>query len=160
MPAATVNRRLCELLSPGRASDFHGVVYLMLQEAFVFWQDESLMPSYNPCRPIPWTFCAISLRQVRVPSIAVHDQVPSLPDRRHTFADEQRNTTDVPVQLRVQLQRQHQRTYAFPQPRSLALHSEPIFLYVFSGRRRQGDYQHHVMQKLAQRNRLGFLAIP
>ena len=125
--------------------------YLKLQEALTLWQEAHLLPSKNPCCPIPWQTCHISLMQVRVPPVAEPDQVPSMPERRKTFAEEHWEATDVPSQLHLQLCKHAQRTYIFPSPTVPPSLNEPIFLYVFSGRRRQGDYQSHVMQKLHQR---------
>ena len=125
--------------------------YLQLQEALSLWQTAHLLPDHNPCCPVTLSVCQVSLTQVRVPPVAVPDQIPDMTQRRQCFADTHWNITDVPSQLRTQLHKHQQRQYVFPLPRAPPQHAEPIFLYVFSGRRREGDYQHHVMTKLAAR---------
>lgn len=72
--------------------------------------------------------------------------------RRKQAAKNQWMLTDVPWQLRQQLRKERHRDYQFPVPTSMPLISEPICLYVFSGRRRDGDYESHVMQKLGSRS--------
>lgn len=55
----------------------------------------------------------------------------------------------VPIQLRYQLDQERSRVYAFtPVPRA-CIAQKPIIIYVFSGRRRKGDFQHHVERHLA-----------
>ena len=53
------------------------------------------------------------------------------------------------------MRKHQQRHYVFPLPQSPPLHSDPSFLYIFSGRRREGDYEYHVMTQLAEHQLAG-----
>ena len=129
--------------------------YLLLQEALQLWQSNAMMPPMTQCIPIKWSICQLSLTQVRIPAVAEKDHVPTQPERRADFMAEQWNATDVTAQLRLQLHKQYQRQYRFPAPQAPPMLTDPIYLYVFSGRRRQGDYEHFIMQMLPQHHMRG-----
>lgn len=61
----------------------------------------------------------------------------------------------VPHQLRVQLTKESKVRHVFPQVPRQRLTAHPIYLYVFSGRRREGDYQFWVERYLHVFNQSG-----
>eukprot|EP00438_Fugacium_kawagutii_P011175 Skav227749 [mRNA] locus=scaffold3513:522479:523534:- [translate_table: standard] len=65
-------------------------------------------------------------------------------DRRQELVASMWNDCDVPTQIRKQLSKEHCKTYAFPSLPKRVFTAKPVYLYVFSGHRRPGDYQSHV----------------
>ena len=123
--------------------------HLILQEAICLWQDSWLHPSFNPCLPVPMHVASISISRVRIPSPNPAVLGPTLAQQREAHTQVLWNEFLIPVQLSSQVQSEHDKVYQFDSVPRVQLCSAPICLYIFSGRRRLGDFQSFFEEHLA-----------
>eukprot|EP00438_Fugacium_kawagutii_P015143 Skav220612 [mRNA] locus=scaffold507:296315:302257:- [translate_table: standard] len=122
----------------------------MLQEAITAWRSSAQVIAPNPCQPISWAGMQHPLSQIRIPPDHVDHAHESYVDKRHKHLNETWEAYDVVLQMRKQMHYEHSKRYSFSAPRELQLLPCPVYLYVFSGRRRPGDYQQHVEELLTR----------
>ena len=124
--------------------------HLALQDAIAMWKgnsEDSLPSSLGRTHEV-----RLSLQQVR---LRVQRPVPAdlpLEFRRRLHVSQLWLESSVAWQLQQQIVRERNKQYRFPAPQSVPVSSQPIFLYVFSGRRREGDYEFHMTRFLQQEN--------
>eukprot|EP00438_Fugacium_kawagutii_P017716 Skav233537 [mRNA] locus=scaffold5919:72146:77359:- [translate_table: standard] len=133
--------------------------YLALQEALLLWQHDAHPEASLPDMHVPHSIAVITLRQVRY-----HSDVTSQPKgshmlRRTQLLDQSWAEYNVVEQIRVQLACEHAKHYKFPSIHHVRMDHAPIFLYIFSGRRRHGDYQSHMEDLMAQRSQHGHVLL-
>eukprot|EP00438_Fugacium_kawagutii_P012715 Skav228205 [mRNA] locus=scaffold704:705577:707031:+ [translate_table: standard] len=121
---------------------------LVLQEAIEFWSHNALVPTVRGAG-VPFELAQLTLASIRVPAVATHTHVLPHIERRRDIIAKLWTDDDVVVQLQRQVHREHQYIYVLPTPVVLRMCSSPVFLYVFSGRRRPGDVQVHLEHYLA-----------
>ena len=124
--------------------------HLVLQEAVCLWQSTDLAPVFNPCLPVPAQVATISLHQVRVPSQPSPGTKPALHQQRDAHVQELWTEFSIPAQFLHQLTQEHAKVYVFHAMPRVQLKAAPICLYIFSGRRRIGDFQFHFEQHSSQ----------
>ena len=118
--------------------------FLTLQDATVLWQDLTDPADYPAFAAVTRDQILISLSQVRYTQRQPrHHDIP-VQIRRSLLVDQLWYECSVPVQLRHQLQQEHSRKFLIPPLQQPVWIEDAIFLYVFSGRRRPGDYQDQV----------------
>eukprot|EP00438_Fugacium_kawagutii_P034295 Skav220568 [mRNA] locus=scaffold2140:124648:130443:+ [translate_table: standard] len=123
---------------------------LVLNEALEFWAHDALVP-LTPCSSDPPLQVAqFALNEIRVPQVAKHDSIIPHTERRRQLTAEMWSADDVVQQLQRQLQHEHQQMYTFPPSMQRHVCQKPVFLYVFSGRRRPGDVQEHLHRYLEE----------
>ena len=115
-----------------------------LQTAFRLWADDPSVPLQHTMPGPPHEVVQQMLEQIRAP----HEHLPShdLPvDLRRTLLVDQLWLEDsVQWQLRHQMYRERSKVYIAVVPRPISVVQNAIFVYVFSGRRRVGDFQSHL----------------
>lgn len=133
----------------------HVEQHLVLQEALALWQENSLQVPNRATYPISIHDASDLLFSIRVPEHNVHAQVPTMQERRTAALTRFWSEAHVPTQIHEELQKEHQKGWTWPvvQPRLLV--RKPVFLYVFSGRRRKNDYQQFVEQFLREQGQDG-----
>eukprot|EP00438_Fugacium_kawagutii_P029390 Skav213042 [mRNA] locus=scaffold844:715291:720234:- [translate_table: standard] len=121
--------------------------FLLLQEAMDLWQDDALVPSRRLSQ-VPLDVVRMTLRNIRVPNVSQHPSILPVEDRRTQLVEQIWHDYDVVLQIRLQLSKVRARVPVFPQviPRPMIEH--PVYLYMFSGRRRPQDYQFHLEELL------------
>ena len=122
--------------------------HLDLLDAIHLWQNTFGVSHIMPLRPVAKATVLASLAQVRVRE---HDTMPdNLPMhlRRQIQIDKIWLDSSVPMQLQQQISQDRDLVYHFPEPKPFPCAFNPIFLYVFSGRRRPGDYEGHLQRLL------------
>ena len=124
--------------SPGHAEKL-----LILQEAICLWQDSTGVPMQRLAAVVQVEPALTALRQVRMPR-EPQDPEHNMQDRRQNLLQELWSELTVPTQIAAHLQHIHARQWTWPAPHSLQITQEPVFLYVYSGRRREGDVQSHL----------------
>eukprot|EP00438_Fugacium_kawagutii_P033167 Skav231895 [mRNA] locus=scaffold960:54432:56540:+ [translate_table: standard] len=125
-------------------------MHLHLQEAITCWKDSSQQSEINPCQPVGFSVARASIRRIRPkPSQAPHPVQPQREYRQRLLHDLWTECSVV-HQHRVQISKEHQEHFIFPDIPRPRLTSHPIFVYVFSGRRRLWDYQYWIEHFLAQ----------
>eukprot|EP00438_Fugacium_kawagutii_P011058 Skav221285 [mRNA] locus=scaffold2775:210456:211586:+ [translate_table: standard] len=100
---------------------------------------------------IPWDKAKSLLEQIRTPVHGAQHVTQSYDTRRTLTLQKFWDDFDVVTNLEEQIQRERAKQYAFPVPPCVPAWPHPIYLYVFSGRRRPGDYQSHVEHLLQER---------
>lgn len=100
--------------------------------------------------PMPITEVQHALRQIRLQPVALPEVVQTHQDRRAALLTQMWQEDNVILQLRQRLRMEHNRTYVYPDIQRQPTVDNPIFLYIFSGRRREGDFQQFAEQHLAQ----------
>ena len=123
--------------------------YLDLQDAIALWQDNAGVPPHQQSR-VPRHKVVISLHQVRMQPLQTTPHDLPMPLRRQLLIDQLWLETNVPWQLHKQVQKEQARQYQFPTPERPMFSRMPVFLYLFSGRRRPGDFQQHMDSLLAK----------
>eukprot|EP00438_Fugacium_kawagutii_P006508 Skav209101 [mRNA] locus=scaffold179:83987:86101:- [translate_table: standard] len=118
--------------------------HLVLQEALALWQESHLQNPVQVFYPIRLQQAASLCQQVRVPQHQRHEHVPTMQERRQQAQARLWEEAHVPTQIRQQLDTEDATVWHWPGSQSRLLVRKPVYLYVFSGRRRQGDYQFHV----------------
>eukprot|EP00438_Fugacium_kawagutii_P021808 Skav230858 [mRNA] locus=scaffold1335:27242:32707:+ [translate_table: standard] len=118
--------------------------HLVLQESLALWQENHLREPVKDFYPIQLSHAAVLCQQLRIPQHHTSPHVPSMTERRQQAQDRMWTDAHVPTQIRIQLDRADAVTWTWPLMSSRLLVRQPVYLYVFSGRRRQGDYQFHV----------------
>ena len=125
--------------------------FAVLQEAVHLWTDDPSvpMPEYPPGPQPRDTLHALTC--IRAPN-----EPPPQPDlpvgiRRQLLVDQLWLENTVQWQLRRQMYIERSKMYIAASPRDTPSVQDPIFLYIFSGRRREGDFQGHVEGFLRQR---------
>ena len=131
-----------------QTSEHIATAHLTLQEAICLWQDCDLGLPPNPCFPVHSQIAQISLHQVRIPSQP--QEVPTVPlqVKRDSHVATLWNEFCVAEQLRIQTLKEHSKRYLFPEVPRVVLSFNPICLYIFSGRRREGDFQSFFEQEV------------
>lgn len=124
------------------------VQHATLQETILLWQDSNLVAPFTPCLPIPLEVTSISLQQVRIPVQPSNNVAQDADTRKRAKLNEHWAEFDVVHQLRVQLDLERRRRYTCPQPRVMPVRQCPVYLYIFSGRRRENDFQSCVEHRL------------
>lgn len=132
--------------------ELHGI----LQEAITLWQSNAFHGAPNACLPVRLGVMNRSLQDLRPsqhvpPSVQPHN----LDDQRHSLIDDLWNQVDVAHQLTQQINKEHDRRFRADVIQVPPLIASPVFLYVFAGRRREGDFQVQVESYLRQRNLTG-----
>ena len=126
-------------------SPFHAEKQLILQEAIGLWQNDAHVPSTRYAVQVDIRQALASLHQVRIQQVATTD-MPSVSTRRDQLQDDLWNDLTVPVQIHHQLDVLHHRTYQWVTPEPVRFTQTPVCLYVYSGRRRDGDFQQYAEQ--------------
>ena len=124
--------------------------YLNLQDALAMWKDSSvvhLSTSQHRTHEI-----RMSLQQARFRTQTPIPAELPLEFRRRLHVNQLWLECSVAWQLQQQIIRERNKQYLFPAPQSVPVTSQPIILYVFSGRRREGDYEFHMTEFLRQEN--------
>ena len=121
----------------------HAEKHIVLQEAICLWQSTYHVPEYRLNAHVDFHDARCSLHCVRLP-VDSPDPVAPIHARRNQLQQELWQELSVPHQVRKQLDSMAQRRYQWPAVRSPGMVSSPLFLYVYSGRRREGDFQSHV----------------
>lgn len=118
--------------------------YLLLNEVIGLWQTHSFAPDHTSSFPVPMDVIQVTLQGIRVPVVAQSPNVVPLNDKRVSHVTDMWTQDDVVHQLRQQLSKESQRHVQFPAYVPVPVSSKPVFLYLFSGRRREGDIQCHL----------------
>ena len=128
---------------------------LLLQTAITLWQDSHGAPPTQQLQPLdPQHVCNI-IQEVRTAQIPVqHNEFP-VQIRRQLAVDQLWLESSVQWQIRVQLAAERKKVWNFPLVVPRPVVQFPIYLYVFSGRRRHGDYQAQVERLLATHSMTG-----
>ena len=148
-------QQLCLRLSalhlhlPGTPSPYHAEKHLVLQEAICLWQDSFQVPPTRLIAHVDFASAITSLRSVRLPSEHQPPDV-SVVARRTQLQDNLWQELNVPHQIFQEFERLHDRCYSWPAPQAPRLTRTPVYVYLYSGRRRQGDFQSQVEQLLAR----------
>ena len=129
-------------------SPFHGEKLLVLQEATALWQQTHGAPSTRHLVAVNFETAQATLHQVRIQQTAVLES-SSVPERRAQLQDDLWTELTVPDQIRQQLDQIRSRVYQWTFPASVRFTATPVFLYVYSGRRREGDFQQFAEQYIA-----------
>ena len=122
---------------------------LTLQEAICLWQEDAFVPPQRMIVEIQIEPIVHALRQVRPPRDAQAAD-NTVQERRQWLLNELWEDLTVPTQISLQLRKLHARQYSWPTPDRPMMIREPIFLYVYSGRRREGDIQSFIEEYLQQ----------
>eukprot|EP00438_Fugacium_kawagutii_P028375 Skav225003 [mRNA] locus=scaffold765:158017:163404:- [translate_table: standard] len=134
-----------ELFSPAEVVDQH----LILQDALTLWQDDALVPRAN-LAAFSSTEIRMTLQDICLPPMSSMSQLDSVESRRKQLVETIWNDYDVVLQLRHQIDKERHRCYCFPPIVPRPFVESPVFLYMFSGRRRAFDYQYHLESFLDQ----------
>eukprot|EP00438_Fugacium_kawagutii_P016851 Skav219683 [mRNA] locus=scaffold817:72948:78818:+ [translate_table: standard] len=129
--------------------------YLLLQDVMVLWQEANLHPPCRAMTQISLDHAGPLLAQLRAPVHGTSQEPESYDVRRAATLQKFWEDFDVVANLAEQIQRERNKQYVFPTPPQIPVWTNPIYLYVFSGRRRKGDYQEHLEQILAERSLTG-----
>lgn len=127
----------------------------MLQEAILLWQDNHCIAPQNPCLPRTHAQVLLSLSHIRLQPIATQEVIKSQEERRRDLSQTIWDDCSVLHHLRIQLQRTAAQQYIYPDIDPLGTIENPIYLYIFSGRRRDQDFQYQVEYWLTQRKQQG-----
>ena len=123
--------------------------YLTLQEAITWWQqDHGFLPAVG--NAVNATEALQHLRQVRIPEAAKQPKDVPVQLRRRLLVDELWLTNSVHWQLRRQFHKALGRKLLNPTFTRVRLVQDPIYWYVFSGRRRENDFQTQVERLLGR----------
>ena len=135
--------------------------FCTLQDAIRLWGDNHMIPPNHPVGP--------SSQQVRqaIDHIRVPDHQPDATEdnpwpvrtRRKLLLDQLWLECSVVWQMKQQIQKERTKVYSFPLVVPRPLRHVPIYLYVFSGRRRPGDFQQHLETLLFQRQLSGHVLL-
>ena len=142
-------QHLCVSLSalhlhlPGTPSSYHAEKHLVLQEAICLWQDSFQVPKFRLNTHVDFATAITSLHLVRMPSEHQSHDV-SVVSRRTQLQDNLWQELSVPHQVFHELERLHNRSYSWPAPQAPRLTRTPVYIYLYSGRRRHGDFQSQV----------------
>ena len=130
-------------------SPFHGEKQLVFQEALALWQDTNGVPPTRHAAAVDLDSAQTTLRQVRIQQNATLE-CSTVPQRRAQLQDHLWNELTVPCQIQQQLASVRTRSYQWTIPAPVQPTTTPVFLYVYSGRRREGDFQqfaeHYIQQ--------------
>ena len=114
----------------------------------------------GPLRPVPWQLRPIvpgdELAADRdFVAGMINAELRPLPALQTSHSDQRRallhelwQECDIPWQLTQQLKREASIRYTWPPRIARPMIHAPLFVYVYSGRRREGDYQHFVEKYL------------
>ena len=129
--------------------------YSALQEAVLMWQHDACLVPHGPFLAVHASHTRQMLSSIRVHSLPQPSHDMPVHVRRHVLIDQLWQDDSVHSQIRQLLYRERSKVYrsspdvqATPPP----CVQDPIFLYIFSGRRRQGDFQSHLEHFMHQRN--------
>eukprot|EP00438_Fugacium_kawagutii_P015216 Skav228710 [mRNA] locus=scaffold3960:153821:158698:- [translate_table: standard] len=117
---------------------------LRLQEAITLWKDDQLVVTPNFCQPIGFSLASASVRRIRLKPVSNNSAPQPISTHRNQVLQDLWNEGSVVHQLRQQMDKERAESAVFPNIPRQRLTSHPLFLYVFSGRRRLQDYQHWV----------------
>ena len=117
--------------------------YLVLHEAISIWQEDHGFP-VSTLSPVDASEALHQFASVRIPRAAKQPHDIPVQMRRRLQIDELWLTHSVHWQIRNQLRSIAACTIASPTVDSVLFVQTPIYVYVFSGRRRQGDFQFQV----------------
>eukprot|EP00438_Fugacium_kawagutii_P030957 Skav228891 [mRNA] locus=scaffold194:214370:219709:+ [translate_table: standard] len=128
---------------------------LMLQDALQLWKDHhdgasDLLDSNR----IQTDQACITLHEVRLPETTIPSMTTQA-DKRSRHFDALWDESIVPFQLQRQLQAERNRQYRLTPQIPVSIKQKPIFVYVFSGRRRKGDFQTFIEHHLARHSLQG-----
>ena len=129
----------CAYTSCADALDSH----MTLQEATALWQDIADPRDYAAHRPVAIHKIQQQLGHIRTSRQSQTAHEMPLTVRRQLLHDQLWLECNAPFQIRQQLATENKKTYVMPMIRQPDWVTDPIFLYVFAGRRRPGDYQSH-----------------
>eukprot|EP00438_Fugacium_kawagutii_P014816 Skav234790 [mRNA] locus=scaffold69:110411:114246:+ [translate_table: standard] len=119
---------------------------LVIHEAIVFWAQDALVPLDPHETTVPFATAQLTLADIRVPPVAKPAKVLTHAKRRRACTNDKWSVDDVVHQLHAQLQIEHSQIYALPPSVPRTLCERPVFLCVFSERRRPGDVQEHMQR--------------
>lgn len=122
--------------------------HLALQEAIRLWGEAHLQTATSACLPVTRDQALETLQAIRANPASEHDFSLSRHTQRTTVVNNLWDECDPVTQIRRQLQKESMKQYHFPSVVHRWIDRTPVFLYVFSGRRRQGDYQEQVEKHL------------
>eukprot|EP00438_Fugacium_kawagutii_P014335 Skav219412 [mRNA] locus=scaffold377:97500:103085:+ [translate_table: standard] len=137
---------------PGPRTAIDAEKWLVFQEAVEFWMHDSLVPTPHRESDVSFDNAQVSLASIRVPAVALQDQHMSHVDKRQQIVASMWADDDVVEQLRHQLDLEHRYRYVVSTSICRHICNSPVFLYVFSGRRRPGDVQTHLERYIAEFN--------
>ena len=121
----------------------HVESFLTLNAACDLWHDEHGLSASSPC-PVSAQDALHRLHSIRVPPAAKqHSEVP-VQLRRRLKVDELWLIHSVHWQLRQLINAEHARAFSHPSVIRIPVVQAPIYVYVFSGRRREGDFQFQI----------------
>lgn len=120
----------------------------MFHEAVVLWQSSSLLDGPFRCWKISFDTVRPQLTSLRPTMLTQENTTATLHGRRRMAVDALWQETDVSFQMGLLVQEESAGTWSWPTTVPRPLSELAIFLYVFSGRRREGDYQSHVERLL------------
>eukprot|EP00438_Fugacium_kawagutii_P007657 Skav232205 [mRNA] locus=scaffold2626:124620:126008:+ [translate_table: standard] len=128
---------------------------VLVQEAITLWQDNHLVPpSHDDLGPSCPQVLA-SLQSLRATPVASAPLPLSQVLKRQVVSDQLWKDDLVTHQLQQQVQQEHKKQLTvFPLCRTL-IHCKPVFLYIFSGRRREGDFQFQIEKYLDETHQEG-----
>ena len=112
-----------------------------LQEAVCLWRHAHMPDPAQEYAGIEPHTIRITLRQIRVPKPPEPQAAQTAHELRAHNLDTQWHRAHIPSQLHAQIRREQTKVYTWPTCKTNVLVRKPVFVYVFSGRRRVGDYQ-------------------
>ena len=131
--------------------------FLTLQEAVALWQESNCISLHghtlaNSCHETMQALDSIR----HSPPNTVEADLP-VQARRRLLIDQMWLEDAVHWQIRRQLYKERFKVYTSVSVQQLPVVQTPIFLYIFSGRRREGDFQSHLEALMAQHNFVGHI---
>ena len=140
--AATVVARFQGLDTPDAAHKLEA--YITLQEAIALWQESHGLAAHGNALATSSSATLDALHSIRHnPQPQVTEDLP-VHMRRQLIIDQMWLEDSVDWQIRRQLYKERCKIYTSVRASSPPFVQSPIFLYIFSGRRREGDFQSHL----------------
>ena len=128
---------------------YQGEKVLVLQEAILLWQHTAGVPAVQWLAQVRFDQAYSALLQIRIQESAAKPDI-TMHERRSQLQDELWDELTVPQQIHQQIVSLHHRRYQWPSPQSVPLTARPVFLYVYSGRRRDGDFKQYADMYIQQ----------
>eukprot|EP00438_Fugacium_kawagutii_P017753 Skav224498 [mRNA] locus=scaffold1478:110944:117147:- [translate_table: standard] len=123
---------------------------VLISEAIALWQDAALVPPL-PSFHVPGSHHVLcSLRSLSLTTQPRETLPLSSVLKRQVIADRLWEDDFVPSRLAEQVHLESRKHITHIQVRELVLHCAPVYLYVFSGRRREGDFQMQIERFLEE----------
>lgn len=118
--------------------------HIALQEAITLWSPFSPTMQEHSGAPISPEIIRVSLHSVRTRAEPQHNQQQSATSKRRQRLQDHWAAFDVVQQIRKLVAKERIRRYVFSTPRFHVPTRSPVYVYVFSGRRRPLDFQHFI----------------